>query len=268
MIRRTLLLIGLLAAGCRQEADPAAAAQLFFAQVAAGRLDAAFADSAFFFQKEQTAREFEAAARELGFIGSTIVKAEAPDIAGRIAKVGATLRTAEDREFPLVVTLNRERGAWRVFSLKSPVNTETGVAENRFTWIGRGLDPRSALDRPLPGERAVRELATETLLQFNDAIQQRTFEDFYEVTARAWQQQLTLGMLTRTFEGFIDQRTNLAAIKDTEAVLEHPPHLDSDGLLIVSGSYPTKPHRVRFSLKFFYEMPNWRVFGLDVKLFN
>ncbi len=268
MTRSALLLVALLAAGCRREADPAAAAHLFFAQVATGQLDAAFGDSAFFFRKEQTAKEFEAAVRDVGLIDSEVVKTEAPAVAGSIAKMSVTLRATSGREFPLVVTLDLERGAWRVFSVKSPVDKETGMAQNHFTRLGRLPDAKSALDRPMPHEQEIRALATETLLQFNDAIQQRSFEDFYEGVARAWQRQLTLGMLTRTFQGFIDQRTNLFAIKDTEAVLDPPPHLDSDGLLIVSGSYPTRPHRVRFSLKFYYEMPNWRVFGLDVNLYN
>ena len=148
------------------------------------------------------------------------------------------------------------------------MNIETGLSENRFAHFGRNPAVTAALERPLPDERTIQAMTREAMLQFNDAIQQRSFEDFYENVARAWQQQLTLGMLTRTFQGFIDQRTNLAAIRDVEAVLNPPPHLDSEGLLIVSGSYATKPHRIGFTLKFFYEMPNWRVFGLDVNLYN
>ena len=268
MNAQALLLAGILAVGCRHEADPAAAAKLFFAQLADRRLDVAFNGSSFFFRMEQSAREFEAAVRDMGLAGSKIVTAESPTIARNTAKLRVELRAADGREFPLIVALNHERGAWRIFSVKSPVDIETGIAENRFSRFGKSRDVTKALDRGVPEERVIRAMAKEALLQFNDAIQQKSFEDYYEGVARAWQRQLTLGMLTRTFQAFIDQRTNLAAIKETEAVLEPAPHIDSDGLLIVSGSYATKPHRVRFSLKFFYEMPNWRVFGLDVNLYN
>ncbi len=268
MIRRLLLLAGLLAAGCRPEADPAAATHVFFAQLATGRFDAAFTGSALFFRTEQTAQEFEATVREMGLAGAAIVKEEPPAITRGTAKLRVELRAADGREFPLIVTLTHELGAWRVFSVKSPMNIETGVAENRFTRIGRPPETHSALDRPVPDEAAIKTMTTEAMLQFHDAIQQRSFEDFYEGVARAWQRQLTLGMLTRTFQAFTDQRTNLSAIRDVEAVLTQPPRLDPDGLLIVSGTYATKPHRVRFTLKFFYEMPSWRVFGLDVNLYN
>ena len=266
MNRRAILLIGLLAAGCRREADPAAAGRLFFEQVAASRFDAAFRGAAFFFQKEQSAREFEVNAGEMGLPGSKIIRAESPTMKGVAAKWSIVVQAPDGAEMPLVVMLIRERGAWRIFSIRSPRNMETGLSENRFTRIGKNLDAISALDRPVPDERTIRAMTTETMLQFSDAIQQKSFEDFYEITARAWQRQLTLGMLTRTFQGFIDRRTNLASIQGLEAMLNHPPRIDSEGLLVVSGSYPAQPYRVAFALKFYYEMPNWRVFGMDVSL--
>ena len=266
MNRRAILLIGLLAAGCRREADPAAAGRLFFEQVAASRFDAAFSGAAFFFQSEQSAQEFEVTVREMGLPGSKIIRAESPAMKGEAAKWSIVVGAASGAEMPLNVTLVRERGAWRVFSIRSPRNIETGLSENPFTRIGTTLATVSAVDRPVPDEQTIRAMATETMLQFSDAIQQKSFEDFYEVVAHAWQRQLTLGMLTRTFQGFIDQRTNLASIQGLEATLNHPPRIDSEGLLVVSGSYPAKPYRVAFALKFFYEMPNWRVFGLDVSL--
>ena len=113
MIRRALLLISLLAAGCRREADPAAAAHVFFAQIATGSADAAFTGSAFFFRKGQSAHAFAAAVREMGLIGSTIVKAEPPATGRDTAKLRVELRAADGREFPLIVTLIHELGAWR-----------------------------------------------------------------------------------------------------------------------------------------------------------
>ena len=266
MNHRAILLIGLLAAGCGHEGDPAAAGRIFFEQVAASRLDAAFTGAAFFFQKQQSPREFEATARAMGLPGSKIVHAKPPTLVRNTAKWSVIIRPVMGAEIPLVVTLVPERGAWRVFSIRSPRSIETGLSENPFTRIGKSFDAISAVDRPVPGEREIRALTKETMLQFSDAIQQKSFESFYEAVARAWQRQLTLGMLTRTFQGFIDQRMSLASVRDVEAKLDPAPHIDPEGLLIVSGSYPATPYRVVFELKFFYEMPSWRVFGLDVSL--
>lgn len=268
MIRRALLFAGLLAAGCERarESDPAAATQAFFAQLAEKRVGAAFSDTTFFFQHQQSKRQFEAVARELGLVGCTGLKADAPAIGGRTAKQHIEVRTREGAPMPLVVTLVFERRAWRVFSLRSPMDIETGISENHFTRIGKGAEVLNIHDRPAPDERTTLAMAKETMLQFHDAIQQKSFEDFYESVSHSWQQQLTLGMLTRTFQGFISQRTNLIAIKDLSAVLNEPPRIDSEGLLTVTGSYATQPQRIDFELKYYYELPNWRPFGVTVRM--
>jgi hypothetical protein len=146
------------------------------------------------------------------------------------------------------------------------MNIETGMSENIFTRFGKGAQAASVHANPLPGERAALAMAKETMLTFHDAIQQKSFEDFYDGVARSWQRQLTLGMLTRTFDGFIQQRTNLIAIKDLEGMLKIPPRISSEGLLTVTGSFPTRPYRIDFDIKYYYELPNWRPFGVAVRL--
>lgn len=268
MIRRALLFLGLLAAGCEREheSDPATATKSFFQQLAKNHVDAAFSEAAFFFQHQQSRRDFEASVYEMGLDGCALVKADAPAISGKSAKQHVVIRTNFDVQVPLLITLTRERGAWRVFSVRSPMNLETGIMENRFTRIGKGHQATSVHDNPVPEEGAAEAMAKETMLQFHDAIQQKSFEDFYEGVARSWQRQLTLGMLTRTFQEFIDRRTNLIAIKDLEATLKMPPRIDTDGLLIVSGTYATKPNRIAFDIKYYYELPNWRPFGVAVRI--
>ena len=69
MIRRTLLLLGMLAAGCRPEpeADSATATKTFFDQLTQKQLSAAFDGAAFSFQHSQTRSEFAAVTHEMGF---------------------------------------------------------------------------------------------------------------------------------------------------------------------------------------------------------
>lgn len=268
MICRALLFLGLLFAACERvpEADPAAATKSFFDHLSGKRLNAAFHETAVTFRYRQTSREFAARVLELGLDGCAVTKAGSPEINGNLAKHPIEIRTHSGTSAPLVVRLVRGGKVWRVFAVKLPVNRETGLSENLFPRPGQGPEPTSAQDHPLPDERAAAAMAKETMLRFHDGIQQKSFEDFYDGVARAWQRQLTLGMLSRTFEGFIAQRTNLIAIKGLEATLKFPPRIDSDGLLNIAGTYATHPHRIDFDIKYYYELPNWRPFGVSVRL--
>ncbi len=266
MIRRALFFLGILVVGCAAESDPTAAANLFFSQLADSRPAAAFADTSFFFRHQQTEADFKAIAHETGLTGCALQKIEKTAVVGKTAKLLAEVRTRHGLVAPLVVTLTRDHGEWRVFSVKSPMHIETGISENFFTRIGKGPQLASVHANPLPDERSALAMAKETMLSFHDAVQQKSFEDFYDGVARSWQRQLTLGMLTRTFDGFISQRTNLIAIKDLEGVLKIPPRIDSDGLLTITGSFLTQPHRIDFDIRYYYELPNWRPFGVAVRL--
>ena len=44
--------------------------------------------------------------------------------------------------------------------------------------------------------------------------------------------------------------------------------IGSDGVLVVKGYYETKPYRTTFMLRFIYELPYWRLYGVEVQLEN
>jgi hypothetical protein len=264
LVLAAIILLAL--SGCSKSSDPAVAARIFLDALATGDTHTAYTSSAFALRAQRPEPMFAAVAHSIGLIGSEVAITDSPSIRGRTAKLSIEVRKPRVASRPLVMTLVDQSGKWRVFSIKSPPDPETGIAENFFTTIGKGIEPLSPAERPMPDEQTIKAMARETLLQFNDAIHQRTFEDFYDHVSRAWQRKLTLGMLRRSFQGFIDRQPRLAGIRDSEVQLGTPPRIDDTGLLIVAGSFPTKPYRVAFSLEFTYEMPNWRVFGLNVNL--
>jgi hypothetical protein len=125
---------------------------------------------------------------------------------------------------------------------------------------------------------------------FGDAVKQGSFREFFDGCSLAWQDQLVTGevrsgvpstmrrelsekqkeigasRLDSAFAPFIEQKIDLSRVEKMQPVLDHPAQVTTDGLLIVSGYYPTEPYRTVFSMKFMYELPKWRLFGLDVSL--
>ena len=267
---RSLLLLALVVAcgGCEKKSDPLAVAQLFMQQVSAGQAQAAYQSTAFGFQAQRSATVFETAAREMGLIGSVNSEWDKPDIDGRTAKIPVRVNTQEGKVVPLIVTVTKESSTWRVFSLRSPRSETTGISENRFTLVGKAPAFTDAVTQPVPPELELRKLVKENLLRFNEAIAANSFDDFYDSVAAKWQDQLTKGQLKRAFQPFVEKKVSLAGIQTMDPVWDAPVTVGTDGLLVLSGSYPTDPYRVHFSMKFLYELPTWKLFGLDVNLRN
>jgi hypothetical protein len=245
---------------------PQEAAAEFFTLIAGGKTQEAYDATAFAFKAQQSLKAFETTVTEQGLAGFAGAAWEKPAVEGRSAKVRGEATAPSGQKVALVVTLTDEGGRWRVFAIRTPRSRETGLAANLFGSVGRTTEFTEPIDRPVPDEKTVRALAAETLLVFNDAIQAQSFEEFYKNVSKTWQKQLTVGQLNRAFQPFVDNGVSLAGIKDVEPVFDGPAHVSTEGLLVISGSYPTNPYRVIFSLRFIYELPKWKLFGIDVTL--
>ena len=184
----------------------------------------------------------------------------------KTTKFNASVVTALGEKFPLVVTLDSDAGQWRLFFMKAPRDPNTGVVENRFTLVGKTSGFNEAVDQRMPDEATIRRLVHDSMQKFSEAIEKRSFTDFYQYSAQAWQAQPTEKKLHQAFQAFIDKDVRLGGVLEISPVLEIAPQLTTDGLLLVGGYYPTKPFQVYFSLKFIYELPEWKLFGLDVYL--
>ena len=80
------------------------------------------------------------------------------------------------------------------------------------------------------------------------------------------QGQLTERKLKNAFQGFIDAGVNLEGAKDVQPVFDPAPEINGQGLLVATGYYPTTPNRIVFTMRFVYELPHWKLIGLDINL--
>jgi hypothetical protein len=278
---------------CGKKSDPAAEARLFFERIAAGQTKEAYESAAFAFKAQQSQKAFEATVREQGMAPFAQATWQAAQMEADTAKVRADLTEKSGATAAIIVTLVEESGAWRVFSIHRPKGSGEGAnaAGNLFGSIGKVSGFKEAIDRPLPDPKGVEALVRESLMTFNDAVQEKSFDDFFDTTAKRWQHQLAnpdkverdpeaaaqrplrpgeksvgAARLQRAFQNFMDADVNLAGIKDVPVALDAPAIINSDGLLVVAGHFPTTPFRVVFSLRYIYEVTKWKLFGIDVNL--
>lgn len=262
---RTLLLAFLLAA-CQRESDPTAAALSFFEAIRSGKTAEAYKSAAFGFQAQQTERVFLQTAREMGLAEAASATVLSTERSGNTARLTVEIVGRSGGKAQLVATLQRDGGEWRVYSLRSPRSMETGISENRFSLVGKGAGFSDVLSQPMPEEKALQQMIKATMTKFAEAVHQQNFADFYNHVSAAWQTQLTERQLQRAFQPFIDQKIDLSDLEKTAPVYDIPPQITTDGLLLIAATYPTQPYKTQIALKFIYELPEWKLFGIDVNL--
>lgn len=257
-------LLVLLLAGCGKKADPTDAAKSFFAKLAAGQPAQAYAESAFGFQAQQTEKAFVQTVNEMNLNQLDALDWQSVETSDEEAKMRVEITRKDGTKLPFIVTLVQENGAWRVHSLRSP---QSGTrSENRFSLVGKGAAFSDAQSQRLPDEKEIKQMIVRTLGKFDDAVQQKSFADFYNDVSVAWQKQLTVGQLDRAFQPFVNAAVRFGGLKEAEMQLDGPPVINTEGVLVINGHFHTAPYQVYFNMKFMYELPRWKLFGLDVNL--
>jgi opacity protein-like surface antigen len=119
----------------------------------------------------------------------------------------------------------------------------------------------------VPEKEDLTSMTETSLISFGQAVKKKDFSGFYEDIASVWQKQTTAEKLEELFKDFLDKGIDLpAAIKGKEPVFNQPASINSDGVLIVKGYYPTTPNRIVFQLKYLQEEDEWKLIGIDVNL--
>jgi hypothetical protein len=118
----------------------------------------------------------------------------------------------------------------------------------------------------LPKDKELKTLVFDSLSAFNKAVQAKNFAQFHqEQLSPEFQKQVPLDKFTAAFQVFIDKGYDISNIAKSEPVFDVPPAIDSDGLLVLKGHYPTQPNKVTFDLTYVYESSAWKLLGLNVK---
>jgi len=246
--------------------DAPAAASLFFEELSKGEVQKAYESSAFSFQTAQTLKTFEYTAQALGMEGHSSVVWTRKVLRDREAQLDGEITKANGEKQPIAVVMIQQEGGWKLHSLHTLEASGEFPAQNPFTLVGKGASFNDSFRRALPPDKEIRRTVLAAVMDFNEAIQKGSFSDFYKNTSIAWQSQLTERKLKNAFQGFIDAGVKLDGAKEVEPVFDPAPEINGEGLLVVSGYYPTTPNQIVFSMKFIYELPHWKLFGLNINL--
>jgi hypothetical protein len=119
----------------------------------------------------------------------------------------------------------------------------------------------------LPKDKELKALAFDSLFAFNKAVQEKSFAQFHEERlSPQFRKQFPLEKFTAAFQVFIDKGYDISNIAKSDPVFDIPPAIDSDGLLVLKGHYPTKPNKVTFKLTYIYESSAWKLMGINVQV--
>ena len=119
-----------------------------------------------------------------------------------------------------------------------------------------------ASKKEIPTDAEMQDIVKNTLMDFNDALQDADFTEFYGKISKAWQKQTDPAKLKQGFKTFIDGRTDLTEIKPMKATFTTQPEIIKKigyDMLNVKGEYPTPGLKTTFELQYVPEGKDWKL---------
>lgn len=129
--------------------------------------------------------------------------------------------------------------------------------------VGRASVQAAPPRYPVSLEQAL-YLIRSTLLTLNDANRSGNYTVLRDLAAPTFQAENTDADLADDFKDLRRRRIDLYAVALDTPHLIAAPALDQDGMLQLSGFFPTRPLRITFDLKFQDVSGQWRLFGISV----
>ena len=223
----------------------------FLGLIGSGKIAAAYETASPTLKSQQSVGSFEQAVKNLGLTDFASASWSSRETKNDRAHLEGSVTTRSGGKIPLTLELVKESGTWKVIYLSAP---QAGVS------VEQG-------GKQLPPDEKSKALALDSLLAFNKAVQDKSFVGFHQqIISRRWQEQITPDKLKEVFNQFIETHLDISPIKEVQPILSAAPEINSDGILVLEGYYPTHPNKVYFRLKYIYEHPAWKLFGIQVNV--
>ena len=158
-------------------------------------------------------------------------------------------------------TCNKELG-----ELGKPDSSNSSTTSNSTTTDT--TDPSG-----VPSESALQSMVTETTEDFAQAIDTNDFGDIYEKSSTDFQKTYTEEQMKEAFKLFVNKKRlilpSLNKAGGTTAEFSPAPRIRSENgleILVLNGTYPTKPHKVKFEYEYVKRAGDWKLLKLIVNM--
>lgn len=185
-------------------------------------------------------------------------------ISGGRGELEGTVTTETGGVIPIKLTFVKENDAWKIFELtKPPAGLQTGNAAPGVADQAGATKLTSAPS--VPEKASATALVKLSLHDFIVSAKNKSMEHFRDSVSAFWRKQVTTQQLDEAFKPLTQSGANWAVLEDFDPIFSTDGTIDEDGVLLLTGHYPTKPSQVFFEQKFIREGDAWKLIGFKIE---
>jgi hypothetical protein len=151
---------------------------------------------------------------------------------------------------PIKLSFVKENKAWKIYAIQKPT---AGIQS------GDNNPPSTP-----PDKTQQIALVKQSIHDFVLSVGKKDMSHFRSTVSVLWQQQSTDDSLNQSFNSIIATGSDWSVLNSVEPELSEA-KIDENGVLHLSGRYPTKPSQVTFQQSYIYEGSAWKLMGFSIE---
>jgi hypothetical protein len=168
---------------------------------------------------------------------------------GRGTLIGS-ITTESGGVVPVTLSFVKGENGWKIYSIQKP---SSGIHQE-------------ASPLQLPSEHKQIGLVNQSILVFAESVNEKSMAKFHSHVSNLWQQQFTVQKFNEVFSPFYELGVDLTILKNYSPIFNRKPSIDENGVMVISGFYPTKPQQFHFEQKYTYEGLGWKLMGFSANI--
>lgn len=163
-----------------------------------------------------------------------------------------SVETTTGGNVPVKMEFVNEASGWRIVSITTP----KGMSPPGGSMAGR--------DIPQPDEQVA--LVRHSFRDFAAALKQKSLSSFHSTLSKPFAEQYSVEKLDSIYAGFFALQADWNVLDTMKPTLTPDAAIDSNGVLVVEGFFPTTPGKLSFRQKYVREGGEWKLLGFNVNV--
>ncbi len=118
----------------------------------------------------------------------------------------------------------------------------------------------------VPPLGALRTMVSADLRLLSKGIKSNDFSEYISHASQMFQSQFSNARMQELYKPFVDRSLDLEQLMVGDFALTSEPAISPQGVLTIHGRYPTNPVSLKFEALYTYVHPEWKSFGVEVKI--
>ncbi len=163
-----------------------------------------------------------------------------------------TVETATGGKVPVKMEFINEATGWKIVSIMTP----NGTSPPGGSLAGQAIP---ATDKQV-------ELVRRSFRDFGAALKQKTLSSFHSTLSKPFAEQYPVEKLDSVYAPFFGVDVDWTVLDTIEPTFTSAASIDTDGVLLLEGIFPTTPDKVTFRQKYIREGGEWKLLGFNVNI--